>query len=243
MIALLLLFGCLVGALVGYAIGKPKGQEAVGLLLGLLLGILGWVIVALMPPNASVADRADPEPAALVRSCPWCAEPIRIEARVCRFCGRDVEALATTAEAELERVRRCYPDAFVQALPLCEQLPVAPERPADWLTELCRRIEAGSPPAVAAERIPLDWAEPAVPTLMTAVPPSVVAGGTSTTGADHVAIQAQFPREYPTAAALLAARDEPPARPDLWLRELCTRMAAGSPAELAAERIPLTWGT
>jgi hypothetical protein len=31
-------------------------------------------------------------PAPTERTCPWCAETIKVEAIICRFCGRDVEA-------------------------------------------------------------------------------------------------------------------------------------------------------
>ena len=31
-----------------------------------------------------------PEPAGATRACPFCAETIKAEARVCRYCGRDV---------------------------------------------------------------------------------------------------------------------------------------------------------
>lgn len=29
------------------------------------------------------------------RKCPWCAETIKVEAVICRFCGRDVEAVSS----------------------------------------------------------------------------------------------------------------------------------------------------
>ena len=43
------------------------------------------------PPQAATAS----QPARDERECPWCAELILRKARVCKHCGREVEALAT----------------------------------------------------------------------------------------------------------------------------------------------------
>src|SRR5205085_7705465 len=34
-----------------------------------------------------------------LRACPWCAEQIQPAAKVCRYCGRDVEPIASTPAA------------------------------------------------------------------------------------------------------------------------------------------------
>ena len=98
-------FWAVVGGLVGYAIGNGKGRGTEGFWLGFLLGFIGWIIVALMAPSAeyeqqraAIAGLVSAAASGVVaagpgttRACPWCAEQIRGEARVCRFCGRDVE--------------------------------------------------------------------------------------------------------------------------------------------------------
>lgn len=46
------------------------------------------------------ADRAaTTSEGSLLRPCPWCAEKIQPAAQVCRYCGREVEPLATTFPA------------------------------------------------------------------------------------------------------------------------------------------------
>lgn len=56
--------------------------------------VLAAVIVFVRTPDLA-AKRAAEETEALAagdtRKCPHCAELIKAEARVCRFCGRDVE--------------------------------------------------------------------------------------------------------------------------------------------------------
>jgi hypothetical protein len=52
-----------------------------------------------------------------------------------------------------------YPESVYEtARAYLAGLPEPPHHPEAWLRELCRRIEAGSPPGAAASRIPLDIA-------------------------------------------------------------------------------------
>lgn len=167
--AAFLIFWCVIGAVVGLMIGSSKGRAGEGFVLGLLLGVIGWVIIAVMEPSTEVRAQRNAELAAMVhpkegpmttdarRACPWCAELILPEAKVCRFCGRDVEPVAVDLDASFAEVRARHPGSFDQAFAVLAVADPAPDRPADWLEQLCSRIDAGSPAEAAASRIPLDY--------------------------------------------------------------------------------------
>ena len=71
--------------------GRPGG----GFFVGGLLGALGVFILVLAKPRQSEVE-------SVARSrglvpCPHCAEPIKHEANVCRYCQRDVRAAAVSS--------------------------------------------------------------------------------------------------------------------------------------------------
>ena len=89
-------------------IAAVKGRDLVGwFLAGALLSPVAALIVALLPSKPTLARkeeltrleleaararqagqaRAESE----MRPCPFCAEPIRRAAKICRFCNREVE--------------------------------------------------------------------------------------------------------------------------------------------------------
>jgi hypothetical protein len=249
-VVVVILFWAGVGGLIGYAIGNSKGRGTEGFWLGFFLGIIGWIIEAFQKPSASVAAERAALSAVVqgqatelrererLRPCPWCAEPIRPEARVCRFCGRDVEPVQSD-NGDLAKVQQEHPGAFNIALPYLNALTEQPANPTDWLRELCRRIEAGSPPSAAAARIPLDWSSPA--TAMPPSPPPVVTPRAPHEAGDYPAVESEFPTRYDAARSAMAGLAERPVHPEAWLRELCRRIEAGSPPAAAAARIPLDW--
>lgn len=85
-----------IGAIGASLVAQSKGLSG-GLwaFAGLLLGPIAILIVGFMAPGTPSGDD--------YRKCPYCAESIKREARVCRFCGRDVEPMESLA-ARQQRV-------------------------------------------------------------------------------------------------------------------------------------------
>ena len=88
---------CFYGVLLGLipaAIAHNKGHNFLGWwIFGAGLFIVALPLAIVLKPDATVLEKRK-ELASLAaggRKCPSCAEVIKREARVCRFCGRDVE--------------------------------------------------------------------------------------------------------------------------------------------------------
>ena len=80
----------LLGVLTG-AIAHSKGRSFFGwFVYGALLFIVAIVHVLIIAPLRPALDARQIDQGG--RQCPHCAEIIRREAKVCRFCGRDVGA-------------------------------------------------------------------------------------------------------------------------------------------------------
>lgn len=90
---LYVVFWVLMAIAVAAAAGS-RGRSRVGwFLYGLLLWPVALVHVLVAAPRAAVLERralADPRN----RKCPFCAEIVKREARVCRHCSRELPDLA-----------------------------------------------------------------------------------------------------------------------------------------------------
>jgi len=76
-------------ALLGAMICEGKGQSAaLGLFLGLLFGPIGVIICSVLGKDeAMLAQRALKE--GKMKKCPACAELIKRDANVCRYCSHE----------------------------------------------------------------------------------------------------------------------------------------------------------
>lgn len=89
MLVVILLFGAFIG-LVPALIAADKGRSFLGWwLFGWALFIVALPCALMAKPSAAIQERRALA-SGTTRKCPSCAEIVRAEAKVCRFCGRNL---------------------------------------------------------------------------------------------------------------------------------------------------------
>jgi hypothetical protein len=109
------LLGWIIFSIIAGAIARNKGNSAiVTFFVSLVLSPLVGIAVALVQkPNEKVVEKRRLR-TGTVLNCPFCAELIKTDARVCRYCGRDIPppdaammaAVAVDEAAQFNRRRR-----------------------------------------------------------------------------------------------------------------------------------------
>jgi hypothetical protein len=97
-IAIVLYF--FVFGLIGVAIGQRKGRGFAGFIFGILLGPIGWVVVLLGP------DLKSEQESTRLRKCPYCAELVQPDAKLCKHCGKNIEEVVVSEEEKFERWKK-----------------------------------------------------------------------------------------------------------------------------------------
>lgn len=94
-------------ALIPANIAKSKGRSfGLWWLYGWMLFIIALIHALSLPYNQDVLDKKA-EAAGERRKCPQCAEYIKHEAKVCRFCGYDLSAIVEAERAAMWRCPDC----------------------------------------------------------------------------------------------------------------------------------------
>ncbi len=98
------IFSCVAGA-----IAKKKGNSVgLAILISILLSPLIGIIVALVQkPNEAAIEKERLQTGAS-KKCPFCAELIKKEARVCRYCGRDINQQSEMSGVTEEQIEELW---------------------------------------------------------------------------------------------------------------------------------------
>lgn len=122
-----ILFIWLLCGIISAIIASGKGRSGIGWFFGgILLGPLGIIIVAVLPKIKSEVEEKQIR-SGEYKKCPQCAELIKKEAKICRFCGNKFKDIGNNKnekeEVRYEKCPKCetYQPITIDICPNCGQ--------------------------------------------------------------------------------------------------------------------------
>jgi hypothetical protein len=109
---LVLIQGCIIGGFCGYLAGQKNRSGFNWFWLGFFFSFLALIAIAASPSIAS--QKVDTPADKTTRQCPFCAETVKAEALICRFCQHELSSISAPETTELTSTLRSEEDLMKQ---------------------------------------------------------------------------------------------------------------------------------